>query len=256
MLKLAFIFLTSTYVWHETYWRDFFKGHEDNYSIYVHAQHGMPEHTWFKQYTVPYTVESTWARTMVMQIAMLKEALQDPENEFFIYCSYNTLPLQSFDFIYNELTKTGQSMFWYDKNPHLNPNDPYHNSRVIAPIPEEHQYKNAQWIILTREHAQMMVDDTGIITLVTHYPSDQEHYPATFLSLHNELHNVIRKDATLVVWHLSKRPPYIFSDLNNNHEFQLLGDAIIHGSFFVRKIDEQCKNLDRLDSLLAYRTVS
>jgi len=254
MIKLAFLFLTLSGIFHEDYWKDFFKGNLDRAFIHVHAKQGVPKSSWFKRFQMPYRVENSWARTMKAQIALLKEALKDPETAYFIFCSHNTIPLQSFDYIYDELTGLGKSMFWYEKNPHMDPDKPglYQAHRVLAPIPHEMQHKNAQWIILTREHAQMMVNDRKLVHMISRYPHDQEHYPSTFLAMANELDQVHKKEGTLVVWHLSKRPPYVFKDLGDLHEYQLLTDAIKYGTYFVRKIDEHC-NLAPLDDSLAYR---
>lgn len=253
MLKIAFLFLTMTNVYHEEYWRDFFRGHEEKYSILVHAKEGINKKCWFKNFQMPYTVENSWARTMKAQIALLKEALKDPDNQMFIFCSHNCIPLQSFNFIYDELISSGKSTFRYEINPHANRKAScYETHRDIQPIPAEKQYKNSQWIILNRTHAQMMVDDTKILPHVIRYPHDQEHYPSTFLGLHNMLSELHKCEKTMVVWHLGVRPPYIFKDLNDEQEFILLSDAIKYGVFFVRKIEENC-NLQRIDHLLDYR---
>ena len=136
----------------------------------------------------------------------------------------------------------------------MDPDEPhlYQAHRVLAPIPEHKQHKNAQWVILNRKHAQMMVDDDKIQAIISHYPHDQEHYPSTFLAMHNMLDEVCKREGTMVVWHLNKRPPYVFKDLGDLHEYQLLTDAIKYGSFFVRKVAQEC-DLSPLDDTLAYR---
>lgn len=254
MFKIAFLFLTISNINHENYWRDFFRGHEDTYNIYVHAKESVSNQSWFKQFELPYKLENTWARTMKCQIGMLKEALKNSDNQMFIFCSHNTIPLQSLDMIYHELMSSKKSVFRYEKNPHTDPNnkDAYQSYRVLKPIPEAKQYKNTQWVILNRKHAQMMVDDTQIIPIISHYPHDQEHYPSTFLHLHNMLPEVLKKETTLVVWHMDPQPPYVFKDLNNKAELQLLLDAITYGTYFVRKVDEAC-DLKPLDRYLTYR---
>jgi hypothetical protein len=254
MLKIAFLFLTISGIYHEEYWQDFFRGNEQKYSIHVHSKYDLNTHSWFKQFELPYKMENSWARTMKCQIGMLKEALKDPDNQMFIFCSQNTLPLQSFDFIYDELISIGKSMFKHEKNPHMDPEDKgaYQQYRVLKPIPEEKQHKNSQWIILNRKHAQMMVNDEQIIRIISCYPCDQEHYPSTFLALHGMLNEVHKREGTLVAWHMNNHPPYIFKDLDIKQEYQTLTDAITYGTYFVRKVDEKCK-LKPLDKSLAYR---
>lgn len=253
MFKIAFLFLTMTNVFHERYWQDFFNANESRYSILVHSKHGVSQDRWFKKFQMPYTVENSWARTMKAQIAMLKEALKDPHNEIFIFCSQNCIPLQSFDFIYDEVMSLRKSIFWYQINPHADKNRSCYNiHRDLQPIAADKQYKNSQWIILTRKHAQMMVDDTDLINLISRYPHDQEHYPATFFARHGMLDQIHTCEKTMVVWHLNQNPPYIFRNLKDSQEFTLLRDAITYGVFFVRKIDEFC-DVSPIDHLLAYR---
>lgn len=253
MFKIAFLFLTMTNVFHEQYWQDFFRGNEDRYSILVHSKYGVQHNKWFRQFQMPYTIENSWARTMKAQIGMLKEALKDPQNEIFIFCSQNCIPLQSFDFMYDTVMSLRKSIFWYQVNPHADKNRSCYNiHRDIQPIPADKQYKNSQWIILTRKHAQMMVDDNNIINLISRYPHDQEHYPSTFFAQNELLHEIYPCEKTLVIWNLNPNPPYVFSNLKNPQEFALLQDAITYGLFFVRKIDEFC-DLSPLDPLLTYR---
>lgn len=253
MFKIAFLFLTMTNVVHENYWQDFFRGHENRSTILVHAKHGVPHNCWFKQFEMPYTVENSWANTMKAQIAMLQEALKDPQNEIFIFCSQNCIPLQSFDFMYDMVMSLRKSIFSYEVNPHADKTRScYAAHRDLQPIPAGKQYKNSQWIILTRKHAQMMVDDTELINLVSRYPHDQEHYPATFFAQRAMLDEVHKCEKTMVVWHLNPNPPYIFKNLQNQQEFTLIREAITYGVFFVRKIDERC-DLKPIDHLLEYR---
>lgn len=253
MFKVAFLFLTISGIFHEEYWRDFFRGHEQQYSLHVHAKEDVPAHSWFKQFQMHYKVENSWARTMKAQIALLNEALQDLDNQIFIFCSHNTLPLQSFDFIYDEVTTLGKSIFAYEQNPHADKNRScYQAHRDLQPISADKQYKNSQWIILTREHAQMMVDDKKFINIISHYPHDQEHYPSTFFALHNRLKDIHNCEKTLVVWGFCKQPPYVFQDLSQDMERTMLTEAIKYGTFFVRKIAEDC-NLQPIDYLLKYR---
>lgn len=258
MLKIAFLFLTITNIVHEDYWRDFFRNHDDKYSILVHAKEQVSSNSWFKQFEMPYKVENSWARTMKAQLALLKEALKDPHNEMFIFCSQNCIPLQSFNFIYDELINTRMSTFRYEQNPHADPKRScYEAHRDFQPIPLEHQYKNSQWIILNREHAEMMVNDKNcLIDFISRFPHDQEHYPSIFLALREKLNEVHKCEKTMVVWHLDARPPHIFRDLTiNNEDRNILLEAIKYGVFFVRKIDEHC-DLSPIEHLLDYRSSS
>lgn len=161
MIKIAFLFLTISAAHHEQLWRDFFAGHEDQCSLYVHAKYEIPASSLLHPYRIPETCPTTWANTMRAQIALLKEALKDPDNDKFVFVSESTIPLATFDMAYQRLTATPHSIFMYRPNPHIIPGSAtFDKTRDLQPISHEQQYKNYQWVVLNRKHAQLMVEDS------------------------------------------------------------------------------------------------
>lgn len=255
MLKIAFLFLTVGNIHHEDYWRDFFNRHEAQYSVYVHTKAPIADNSWFKPHEMSKTVATTWANTMKAQIEMLREALKDPENEKFVFASETTIPLRPFEAVYTALMEQSESMLYYAPNPHINRNNtnyaPQYAHRNLEPIPAKRQFKNAQWVVLNRKHAQLMVDDTEIIEIAARHGSDQETYPATFLIGKGLMDEIIPQDTTYVEWNENKTPPYVFTDFDSEKDMELIKKAIKHGYLFVRKIDPEC-NMAALDPLLGY----
>jgi len=252
MPKIAFLFLIISSLFHEGHWLDFFKGHENQCSIYIHAKHEM-EPSPFKQHELPFKVPNSWARTMNSQVAMLREALKDPDNQKFVFVSHNTIPLQNFDFVYRELMSHDKSMFNYEPSYNLEQN--YAELRKFDFIPPEKHYKNPQWVVLTRKHAQMMVDDKTYLHRIIRQPHDQEHYPSIFLAMHNLLKDeVIKKSTTCVQWNYGKRPPCVFDDENLQDPLirSFVTDAIRYGVLFARKFAKET-TLKILDESLSYR---
>ena len=150
--KIAFLFLTIGTVYHETPWVNYFKGHESQYSLYVHPKEKLPQESFFYSSTLPHREETTWSNTMKAQIALLKEALKDPANTKFVFVSESTIPLTIFDEMYLRLTSDTQSQFHLLRNPFKN--------RPFGVMKEV--YNNPQWVILNRKHAQWMVDDISL----------------------------------------------------------------------------------------------
>jgi hypothetical protein len=254
MLKLAFLFLTTGPIHHEAYWHEFFMGNQDRYSIYVHAKNPLSATSYFKAHELSHTEPTTWANTMRAQIALLKQALKDPLNEKFIFVSETTIPLQTFDKTYATLMGNPESFFYFVPNPHVhrNVNSFMLQDRNLHPIPEKRQYKNSQWVILNRDHAQLMVDDTEFIPIISSYLSDQEHYPSTFLINKGRIDEIIPQDMTYVEWHVkSPHLPYEFTDFNKPQELQLMATAISQGYLFARKIMPGA-NMNALHPLLTY----
>lgn len=247
MPKIAFLFLIISNIYHESYWKSFFRGHEQHCSMYVHAKNNMPLDSYLAEHAIGHTAPTTWAHTMQAQIELLREALKDVENQKFVFVSESTIPLQSFDTVYNKLNGNNLSRFAFAKNPFTNS-----QTRNSLPIPTEQQYFNFQWIILNRSHAQLMVDDREYIETITKYICDNEHYPATLLAAKGLIHEVMPEDTTLVLWPKEGGyHPYCFGDLTDETEFSIIKQGIRNGWLFMRKFTKDC-NLTPLEAYLAY----
>lgn len=235
-------------MYHEGYWKDFLRGHEDKYSVYVHAKQTVPSDSFFKPYEMSLKVPTTWANTMNMQVAVLREALKNPDNGKFIFVSESTLPLQNFDTVYATVTATEKSMFTYFPNP-------YKGRRSLDRIPKEFRYGNPQWVVLNRKHAELMVADREYLPIIVTYIADQEHYPSSFLASRGLLESeVIAQNTTYVNWERSVDGchPVTFSNFNDSYEFSCITNAIKEGMLFARKIAASA-NVEKLDPYLRYR---
>jgi hypothetical protein len=246
-MKIALLFLTIANIYHEGYWKDFLHGYEKQYSIYVHAKETLSNDSFFKPYEMSVKVPTTWFRTMKAQVAMLKEALKDPENEKFIFLSESTIPLQDFDTVFATVTATEKSIFTYFPNE-------YKNARSLDRIPKEFRYGNSQWVVLNRKHAALMTADTTYLPIIVCYVADQEHYPSSFLASQGLLHTeVVKRNTTYVNWEKSNGlNPCTFSNFNDRYEFECITNAIKEGMLFARKIDAHA-NIGLLDPYLSYR---
>lgn len=238
MLKIAFLFLTIGNISHEPVWQRFFQGHEQQHSILVHAKETIEQDSIFKRYEMTTKIPTTWANTMKAQIAMLEQALQDPKNEKFIFLSGDCLPLQKFEYVYQQIMQHPLSIIPYWWNNHQDPDSSYYFAkRTLHGIPADKQFKNSQWVVLNRKHAQMMVDDTSIIDIVSKYPCDNEHYPSTFLAMHNCLKEAVNQQTTFTLWHRGYKHPFTFGNLEDRWQFDTLLEVINQGMLFARKFE-------------------
>jgi hypothetical protein len=228
--KIAFLFLTISNVYHEMSWINYFHGREGQYSLYAHPKKAVTKNSFLHHAVIPSSETTTWANTMNAQIALLKEALKDPDNSKFIFVSESTIPLTTFDVMYERLTSDPRSQFGFRKNPH--------NFRTFGGIKK--LYKNPQWLILNRKHAQLMVDDTSLIKNMIQYPHDQEHYPSTLLARHKVLHEIIKNNATLCIWEGGSHP-HEFTNLATDPRTDYLLKCIKNKRFlFGRKFHKTC----------------
>ena len=102
-MKIAFLFLIISDIYHEPTWIDFLKGHEDKYSVYIHSKDKMPKDSYFKRCEIPAKIPTSWSKIMKAFIELLREALKDPSNEKFVFLSESSIPLKTFDQAYNHL---------------------------------------------------------------------------------------------------------------------------------------------------------
>jgi hypothetical protein len=204
----------------------------------------------FKLHEMAVKVDTTWERTMRAQIAMLKEALRDSLNEKFVFVSGDSVPIQKFDFVYQQLMQHPLSIFNYSWNNHQDPDSTfYYLKRVLEGIPSDKQFKNSQWVVLNRKHAEMMVKDNEIISLVVQSDCDNEHYPSTFLAMHHLLREVVNQPTMLTLWHRGYAHPFIFTNMEDRYQTEQLSEAMNQGILFARKVDKKC-DIGKLQTLI------
>ena len=147
--KIAFCFLLYDKVIHSKKWVDFFK--EDNYtvksySIYSHIKQ-------IKDSTQPWLLENTvkpiptgWCEESLLWawVKMLKKALQDPKNKYFVLLSGECVPLYGFWETYKKIMSSKKSRI---------------NVARHTEVTEETGLLYAdQWVLLNRKHAKLLVN--------------------------------------------------------------------------------------------------
>ena len=181
---------------------------------------------------------------------MLKEALKDPLNNKFIFVSGDAVPIQHFDYVYKQVLQHPLSIIHYSWNHHQDQNSSFYSAcRILHGIPADKQFKNSQWVILNRKHAELMVQDQSIVATVVKFPCNDEHYPSTFLAMHNLLHEVVNQAATLTVWQRGQNHPLTFKNMQDPYESELLVEAMNQGVLFARKFDQKC-DMGQLQSMV------
>jgi hypothetical protein len=103
--KIAFCFLTIDNIHKLDVWEQFFKGNEDKYSIYIHPKNPENVSNKYKKNIIGNLVETKWGDVSLVRatLNLFKAAYQDPQNKMFVLVSDSCIPLNNFDFIYNEL---------------------------------------------------------------------------------------------------------------------------------------------------------
>ena len=108
MKKIAFLFLTINDINLPEIWDEYLKGHENQYTIYIHPKY--PELvTWHRENIISNLKETEWGFITRSYLELFKEGLSDKDNYKFITLSESCIPIQSFDKLYETLTKDNDS---------------------------------------------------------------------------------------------------------------------------------------------------
>ncbi|KAL9231482.1 hypothetical protein vseg_006707 [Gypsophila vaccaria] len=250
--KVAFLFLTTTPLPFAPLWETFFKQNtqtnHNRYNIYIHTDPRLllnitpPSFTGVFSGRVISNSKPTRRNTPTLISAarrLLAHALlDDPDNYMFTLLSAACVPLHSFDFTYDTLTKSNKSFIEILSN-ETTAYGRWAARGVEAMLPEvplEVFRIGSQFWSLTRRHARVVVDDVALwrkfrlpcVTLGACFP--EENYFPTLLSMvdtrgvvpatlthvnwrgshngHPRTYNASEVDPGLIQWLREGRPRY------------------------------------------------
>ncbi|KAH7532476.1 hypothetical protein FEM48_Zijuj04G0024000 [Ziziphus jujuba var. spinosa] len=153
--KIAFLFIARNRLPLDIVWDSFFQGGENRFSIYVHSRPGFlfnkatTRSDYFLNRQVNDSIQVDWGQASMIEAEriLLRHALEDTYNQRFVFLSDSFAD-----------TKEGRY------NPLMAPVIPVYNWR-----------KGSQWVVLTRKHAEVVVNDNIV------FPMFQWHCKASCL---------------------------------------------------------------------------
>ncbi|PIN04916.1 hypothetical protein CDL12_22552 [Handroanthus impetiginosus] len=172
--KIAFLFIARNRIPLDMVWDAFFRGDSENiFSVYVHSRPGfllnsaMTRSAYFSNRQVNESVQVDWGEASMIQAEriLLRNALMDHYNERFLFLSDSCIPLYNFSYTYDYIMSASTSFvdsFADTKEGRYNPN-------MHPVIPVENWRKGSQWAVLTRKHAEIVVQDDTV------YPTFERH---------------------------------------------------------------------------------
>uniref|UniRef100_A0A5B6YKN1 Core-2/I-branching beta-1,6-N-acetylglucosaminyltransferase family protein n=1 Tax=Davidia involucrata TaxID=16924 RepID=A0A5B6YKN1_DAVIN len=230
--KIAFLFIARNRLPLVTVWDAFFQGDKENrFSIFVHSRPGFlfnkatTRSVYFLNRQVNDSIQVDWGEASMLQAEriLIQNALMDPFNERFVFLSDSCIPLYNFSYTYDYIMSTSTSFvdsFADTKegryNPKMDPVIPVHNWR-----------KGSQWVVLTRKHAEIVVEDDTVLPMFQWHckrkslpefwrdhplPADgskehncipDEHYVQTLLAQVGLEGEITRRTLTHTSWDLS-----------------------------------------------------
>jgi hypothetical protein len=246
MKKIAFCFLIYDIINHEELWNIFFKNVDTNkYNIYVHYKTNKPL-KYFEKYKLNNCIETKYADiTLVLaQNVLMSEALNDTDNKHFIFISNSCIPFKSFDHVYLNLNEK-YSYFNIAPQMHCFPRC----NNTLNFIDKKYIQKAAQWCILNRKHAELMVNSTDYIKWFNYSNTvADEHCYITkifYEKLEDEIIttlNVSNDATTFTNWqgtsykYPSNRDLKVYSYITEDELLYLLNSKC----FFGRKFNREC----------------
>jgi hypothetical protein len=155
MKKIAYLFLIYDSIDHEELWFNYFLGiDKEKYTILIHYKNDKPL-MYFDDYKLSNCEETKYADISICKatINLYSEALKIKNIWKLVLVSQACVPLKSFNYVYNELTRDGFSKFNRSYNG-IN----IHGMSALEYIHNDELFKASQWSILFRDDAQICVN--------------------------------------------------------------------------------------------------
>ncbi|XP_043808524.1 glycosyltransferase BC10 isoform X5 [Manihot esculenta] len=171
--KIAFLFIARNRIPLEIVWDAFFKGAESRFSIFVHSRPGFllnkatTRSEYFLNRQVNDSIQVDWGEASMIEAEriLLRHALEDPWNERFVFLSDSCIPLYNFSYTYDYIMSTSTSFV----DSFADTKEGRYNPKMSSFIPVHNWRKGSQWVVLTRKHAEIVVNDTSV------FPMFQQH---------------------------------------------------------------------------------
>ncbi|XP_010251136.1 PREDICTED: uncharacterized protein LOC104593128 isoform X1 [Nelumbo nucifera] len=172
--KIAFLFIARNRLPVDMVWDAFFQGEKENkFSIYIHSRPGFvfnkatTKSAFFYGRQVNDSIQVDWGEASMIQAEriLLKNALMDSFNERFVFLSDSCIPLYNFSYTYDYIMSTSNSFV----DSFADTKEGRYNPKMDPVIPVHDWRKGSQWVVLTRKHAEVVVEDDTI------YPVFQQH---------------------------------------------------------------------------------
>ncbi|CAA0820179.1 Core-2/I-branching beta-1-6-N-acetylglucosaminyltransferase family protein [Striga hermonthica] len=232
--KMAFLFIARNRIPLDMVWDEFFRGDAENYrfSIYVHSRPGFVFNTittrsaFFLNRQINDSIHVDWGEASMIEAEriLLRHALMDPSNTRFLFLSDSCIPLYNFSYTYDYIMSASTSFV----DSFADTKEGRYNPKMNPVIPVDTWQKGSQWVVLTRKHARIVVEDEIVFPMFQLHckaslslpefwregspPTDaskehncipDEHYVQTLLNQKGFEKEITRRSLTYSSWDLS-----------------------------------------------------
>lgn len=231
--KIAFLFLTTEDIHRPQHWHDFLDEGKDRATLYAHSKYqDRLKNQYLIDAQIPERFKTGWGTMGLVHVmnALLKNALKDETNKYFVFCSESCIPIFDFNKSYKNIFNIGKS--WINLIGSPRGYEEMQLNKIAKHeqlgLEENRILKNEQWIILSREHAQIIVDHDHTENF-KHLPIPDEWYHANVIRYYdnNFKQNFINRSLTYLEW--ERFSPKVFKSVESA--------APKSDYLFLRKID-------------------
>ena len=198
--KIAFLFMSRGAMPLEEIWHEFFRWHTNNthYNIYCHVHKGysFPVSSFFHGKELSNEGREPlgekghlWGNMAQVRAirSLVRSALKDPLNAWFLLMSESCIPLFNFNRMRNTLLHHSKSII--NACPDMGIKEMEGDTRWRPGLDEvgfklSHWRKSATWFALKREHAQVFADDESTDRGWEKVPCVDEHFLPSLLAKH------------------------------------------------------------------------
>lgn len=201
MKKIALCFMIYDKIQCEDIWETWIK--EDRVKIVIHSKLPMTINSEIlkkNSQQIP-TIPTKWGEFSLVEatIRLYEEAIKDEDVEYCVLLSGSCIPIKPFDFMYDTLMSLdGKSISNVMGSGKLG------FGKTIFPIPRSVISKHEQWIILSRKHCELVIDELWRIKFIFNRKdahSPDELWFTTFMKLNNLDHEITYKKTTFTNWY-------------------------------------------------------
>lgn len=231
MKKIALLFLTRGGLNQPKFWKEQIERAKGRISFYIHSKEKIGD-PYFDKHRVEPIIPTSWACHIEAWRILLKKALKYTHNYKFIFLSEACIPLYPLPMLADYLLRDNTSYMGFSK-----PWWSGEKEREFKKIPEEHRWGNHEWVILSRQHANMVVQDNLLYPQIKELPHSHEAYFATFFSMKGELEKFGRNPtyASFDIKNSDGSYPYLFKT-GSDEEWEILLNGWRTQSLFIRKV--------------------
>jgi len=233
--KVAFLFISQTGLPHASIWESYWEGAEEQVSKYGHSSAPQEmEESWFTDSLIDERFDSAWGDISLVriQMALLRAALEDSDNEFFVFVSESCVPIRPLADLRESLRLDGRSRIEWGVTEDQ-PKIKQQRVKKFKRIPESLARFHPMWILLNREAAELVIED-DFTPLMENVFAPDECYFATVLNMKGyPMEELIdRSQLTFTQWPEGSVPsPDSFTFV----EPEMAGQLMSTGAWFARK---------------------